>query len=347
MSHHLAGITARNCPQINVTDVYVFKGRHGPVFTLNTNALSSDTGWHQEAIYEIHIDTDGDFCPDMTLRATFEGDGADGATQTASLYLHTGFGCNRDALGLLIARTETSETAAEFGGGVKFFAGRRGEPFYIDGAAVTAVREAVTTGSELDLSKFDPGRATNLFRDSNVHSIVVEIPETLFKALTACAREINFWGAVSVPNEHRAGYRQVDRAATPLAATLFGFDVGDAYNATAPADDEAEWGDQIRAMITAAVIANGYEGDAEAYAAEAAHVTTPDVLPYKIGTAADFTVQNGRGLTENTPEQMFSLVLGGMRVDMGLGPENATGTIKRRFPYLADPIDNGSSRTQP
>jgi hypothetical protein len=333
LSHHLAGLTAKNDPRLNITDFYLFKGEDGPVFVMNTNGLDAASGWHPEARYEIHIDTDGDHVPDVTFTVVFDGD-RHGLGQGTSLYLQVGHGGDRDERAQCIAHASVDH-AVTLSGGLRFYAGRRSDPFFIPETAVTAVRQALTTGTALDLGDFDPLASTNLFGGTTVHSIAIEIEEQVFGALTGCPDSITAWAAVSVPNENKPGHRQVDRSGAPLAATLFGFDQGDAFNAGEPADDEAEWGAQIRAMIAACALANGFEGDAEAYAAEAAKTFVPNVLPYRVGTEADFAKRNGRNLTGNTPEHLFALVLGGKPVDTGLGPQDATGALRRSFPYLA------------
>jgi len=335
LSHHLAGITAKSDTRVNITDFYLFRGNDGPVFVMNTNGRSSESGWHSDAAYEIHIDTDADLRSDLVFKVTFEGDGVDGAAQEATLSLQLG-DCDRDEPGLRIARITTGESVSLLSS-VRFHAGRMGEPFYINGDAVTAVRQAVTTGSALDMGEPNTLEATNLFANSTVHSIVIEVPELVFKALTGFPDSISAWAAVSLPNEHKPGHRQVDRSGAPLAATLFGFDEGDAFNAGEPADDEAEWGAEVRAMIAAAARANGFEGDADAYAAEAARTFVPNVLRYRVGTDANFAKGNGRNLTENTPESLFALVLGGKQVYTGLGPPDASGVLRSQFPYLAAP----------
>lgn len=63
----------------------------------------------------------------------------------------------------------------------------------------------------------------------------------------------------------------------------------------------------------------------------------PEHLPCGIpGTAST----NGKGLIECAPDAVYSLALN-EAVTMGLGPQDATGTLLDRFPYLSEPIKNG------
>lgn len=51
-------------------------------------------------------------------------------------------------------------------------------------------------------------------------------------------------------------------------------------------------------------------------------------------------IHNGKGLIECAPDAVYSLALN-EAVTMGLGPQDATGTLLDRFPYLSEPIKNG------
>ncbi|MCR8573097.1 DUF4331 domain-containing protein [Streptomyces sp. Isolate_219] len=334
MSDHLDGLTAKNDPRLDISDAYVFHGQVGTVFVLNTNPGGSN-GFHHEAVYELKIDVDGDAREEFTLRVTF-GDRDWRGRQEATLALLAGRDAgNRDARGAILARTTTGKKTTG-DGGVRFFAGTAGDPFYIEPTVVAAVRTAVLNGTQVDLSGYEPGKAKNLFAGKNVHSIVVEIPDHFFHGL-----RIGFWGSIAVPTDAGDAWRQTDRAAVPLLSTLFGFNEADDYNAAPPVADDTTWGHQIQGKIAKAVEANGYDGDgdAEEYADAARDILMPDILWYRIGTRAQFTGgrRNGRNLVENVAEEMFELVLH-KSVDGGLDVDSATGTLRSEFPYLSKPV---------
>ncbi|MET8679979.1 DUF4331 family protein [Streptomyces sp. NPDC004647] len=332
MSDHLDGLSAKNDPRLDISDVYLFRGATGTVFVVNTNPGGSN-GFHHEAVYELKIDIKGDAREDFTLRATF-GDHDWRGRQEATLSLLAGpDACNRDADGVVVARTKTGKETTGVGG-IRFWAGAAGDPFYIEPTVVTAVRTSVVEGKALDLSGYDPDKAKNAFADKNVQAIVVEIPDDFFQGIA-----IGFWGAIAVPTDAGDAWRQTDRAAIPLVSTLFGFNEADDYGATQPAVDDATWGGQIQSKIAKAVEANGYDGDAKEYAAEVRDILTPDILRYRIGTSGQFTGggRNGRNLVENVAEEMFELVLH-KAVDGGLDVDSATGTLRSEFPYLSKPV---------
>ncbi|MEV7737573.1 DUF4331 family protein [Streptomyces sp. NPDC088921] len=333
MSHHQDTEAAKQDPRLDISDVYLFKGGTGTVLVMNTNPVSADKGFHPEALYEFHVDTNDDAVADLTLQFRFDEPGADGR-QTWSLYRLAGAeAADRNALGTLLAGGTTEEIATTEHC-VKTFVGKAGDPFYLDGTVVTAIVTAVKTGAKTDLGGFDPGNAANLFAGSNVTAIVLEVPADILGAET-----IGVWATTAL-NDHHGGWIQINRCATPLVSTLFdvteaGFDD---YNLTDPNDDPENYGELVQRKVSALVSANGTHHDPTAYGAAVRDVLLPDVLRYQVGTDAGFGAKNrnGRGLTESAPEAMFEIVLN-TPVAMGLTIDDATGALRTEFPYLSEP----------
>lgn len=331
MSDHLDGITAAADPRLDISDVYLFRGTRGTVFIINTNPVSGTGGFHPEAIYDARIDTNNDAVEDVTLRLKF-GDLDTNGTQPVHLWLLAGrHAADPGATGLMLAAGTTGDPIRG-DSGIRLYAGPAGDPFYIEGSVVTAVRTSILDGTPLDLSGYDPDNPKNLFADTNVMSIVIEVPDSL-AVLARCCR-IGFWGAVNVPTDAGDGYQQPDRAAIPLTSTLFGFNTGDAFNAGHPRDDQATYGDTVQALVAGAVQANGTAADPNEYGQRVRDALLPDILTYRMGTQAGNG--NGRNLTENSPEQAFRLILN-RDVPMGLDANSATGILRRDFPYVAPP----------
>lgn len=362
MSHHHDSLLARQDPRLDISDVYVFRGSRGTVFVVNVNPLSGTGGFHDdESLYEIKIDTDGDTVEDITYRFTFSPItfapfSTRGTQQWELRRLDGAAARDRDAEGTVLLRGVTGEPAelvlpATDGGagagrvggpgraqdgGLRAWAGQAGDPFWIEGSVVTAVKTGIAQGTAPDLDGFDPRQASNLFADTDVHAIVLEVPD----ADLGGAQEIGVWG-VTVLATDAGGWRQINRCATPLLNTLFDLEDPDQhidFNATEPAADRERYGDEVRAAIERGAAAAGAVTDPAAHAARVCDLLLPDVLRYEVGSKAHFGLErrNGRALTDCTPEVMFELVLG-VPVSMGLDASAATGVPRDVFPYLAPP----------
>jgi hypothetical protein len=334
MSHHQDSAAARQDPRLDITDVYLFEGNSGTVFVINTNPLSANRGFNPEALYEFNVDTNGDAIQDLALRFNFLPPDPTGRQSWVLRQLTGADAANRHAPGTIVA-TGTTEEIVTASNGIKIFAGLAGEPFYIEANVVTAVKTAIANGAKLDLSAYNSHTATNLFGSTNVTTLVIEVPSRV-----AGTGTIGFWGTTALDN-HAGGWIQINRCAKPLVNTLFDFTKGGTvdYNATNPSQDLAYYGDLVRQKTAAVVAANGTHIDPDRYGRKVRDLIFPDVLHYEVGTNAYFGAKsrNGKGLTEPTPEAMFEIVLNAP-LDMGLSAEDATGTLRPRFPYLSLPI---------
>jgi hypothetical protein len=69
----------------------------------------------------------------------------------------------------------------------------------------------------------------------------------------------------------------------------------------------------------------------------------PNILPYEVGTPAafGFAEWNGRSLTDNAPNVMFSMAAN-TPVNLGIGKESVTSKPSKTFPYIPAA---GESRT--
>ena len=61
--------------------------------------------------------------------------------------------------------------------GLRVWAGKAGDPFWIEPDVFHAVGHAFQEGTTIDLSGWDPRRAKNLFAGHTVYSMVLEIPD--------------------------------------------------------------------------------------------------------------------------------------------------------------------------
>jgi hypothetical protein len=117
--------------------------------------------------------------------------------------------------------------------------------------------------------------------------------------------------------------------------TQFNEDLGNRLNAGHPRDDFATYGEAVAVSVCRAVSAFGTAEDPKAYAEKVAHRFFPNILPYEVGTPAvfGFAEWNGRSLTDNAPDVMFSIA-GNTPVSLGIGKESVTSKPSKTFPYV-------------
>jgi hypothetical protein len=99
------------------------------------------------------------------------------------------------------------------------------------------------------------------------------------------------------------------------------------------------YGPLVSTLVAGVVAAMGRAPDPQAYGELVAALCFPDILRYEIGTPAvfGFAKRNGRALTDNAPEVMFSIVVNAALSD-GLSCGTATGALRPDFPYVALPV---------
>ena len=117
--------------------------------------------------------------------------------------------------------------------------------------------------------------------------------------------------------------------------TQFNEDLGNRRNAGRPSDDFATYVEAVTKAIAGVVSANGTAQDPKAYAEKVAHRFFPNILPYEVGTPAvfGFAEWNGRSLTDNAPDVMFSIAAN-TPVRLGIGKDSVTLKPSTAFPYV-------------
>lgn len=337
MSHHLDSPLARQDIRLDITDLYVFRGETGTVFAINVchsifGAIPTP-GYHPEGMYEFKIDLNGDAVEELTYRFTFDARDAAGR-QRFILRRIAGEGATDSAApGTVIAEGQTG--AAVAAGGLRIWAGQAGDPFWIEPDVLHAVGHAFQDGTVVDLAGWDRAGAKNLFAGHTVYSIVLEVPDGEF--LAAPEGRIGVWALATLATD-AGGWRSINRVGLPMIHPLFtqyNEDLGNRLNAGVPADDFATYGGQVSRAIAKVVTAFGTSEDPEGYAVRVAHRFFPNILPYVVGTPATFGFAgwNGRSLTDNAPDVMFSLAAN-TPITLGIGKESVTRKPTGTFPYM-------------
>lgn len=339
MSHHLDSPIARQDIRLDITDLYVFRGEQGTVFAINVcHSIFGPIpapGYHPEGMYEFKVDLDGDGIEDITYRLTFDERDEAGRQRYVVRCIQGADAVSPDAPGAVVAEGTTGQTVTK-PGGLRVWAGKAGDPFWIEPDVLHAVGHAFQDGKKVDLSGWDPSRAKNLFAGHTVYSIVLELPDEELHAAGG-NRRIGVW-AVSTLATDAGGWRSINRVGLPMIHPLFtqfNESLGNRLNAGRPADDLATYGETITKAVAGVVSAYGNAEDPRAYGEMVARRFCPNVLPYEVGTPAvfGFALWNGRSLTDNAPNVMFSLAAN-TPVSLGIGKESVTAKPSLAFPYV-------------
>ncbi|WP_405584763.1 DUF4331 family protein [Streptomyces sp. NBC_01190] len=337
MSHHLDTPLAAQNGQLYLDDLFVFPGENSTVFAMDVNSnvtgVYAQPGFHPEARYEFKVHFDGADFETLTYRFSFGDADADG-NQALRLHTLTGPEAREDsAEGELVLEGRTGQPATV--NGIRVWAGRVADPFYIDLTLLAMVNGAVGKGTAVDLSAWRPQDAKNTFADTSVETIVIEVPHD-HAPLRPGAR-IGVWSATKLATD-AGGWRQINRAGHPMMWPIFwpgDTDFANPANTRHPSEDLGAAGGVIADQVAAVVGKTGTSADPKGYGQTVAGQLFPDVLPYVVGTPASFgfATRNGRTHADNAPEAMLSLVTN-MPVPSGLTPAIAKDLRPKDFPYV-------------
>jgi hypothetical protein len=348
MSHHLDSPIARQDIRLDITDLYVFRGETGTVFAINVcHSIFGPIpvpGYHPEGMYEFKVDLNGDAVEELTYRFVFGERDAQGKQTYTVRRVTSAEAIDPAAAGTVVAQGMTGETVST-PLGLRVWAGRAGDPFWIEPDVLHAVGHAFQDGTTIHLAGWDPSQAKNLFAGHTVYSIVLEVPDKELLAGAGDRKRIGVW-ALSTLATDAGGWRSINRVGLPMVHPLFtqfNEDLGNRLNAGRPADDLATHGPAVAKAIAGVVATNGTAEDPQAYGEKFARRICPNVLSYEVGTPASFgfTEWNGRSLTDNAPDVMFS-VAANTPVKLGIGKESVTSKPSKVFPYMPAA---GESRT--
>ena len=314
MSHHLDSPIARQDIRLDITDLYVFRGETGTVFVINVcHSIFGPIpapGYHPEGMYEFKVDLDGDAVEDLTYRLTFDERDAHGKQRYVVRRI-TGRGRGRSAM--RPAPSSRREPPARPSPRRPVCASGRAKPATRSGSSpMCCTRSAMRFRTARPWTCPDgiQANAKNLFAGHTVYSIVLEVPDGELLAGADGNRRIGVW-AVSTLATDAGGWRSINRVGLPMIHPLFtqyNEDLGNRLNAGRPADDFATYGETVTKAIAGVVSANGTAEDPRAYGEKVARRFFPNILPYEVGTPAvfGFAEWNGRSLTDNAPNVMFS-----------------------------------------
>lgn len=343
MSHHLDSPLAHQDIRLDITDLYVFRGEIGTVFAINVcHSIAGPIpapGYHPEGMYEFKIDLDGDAAEDLTFRLKFDERDATGRQHFTLSRIDGADAVGPDATETNLLHGITEETAS-MSSGLRLWAGEAGDPFWIEPDVLHAVGHAFQDGTIIDLSGWDAKQAQNLFADHTVYSIVLEVPDAILLPDVSLDHHIGVWAVATLATD-AGGWRSINRIGLPMIHPLFtqfNEDLGNRLNAGKPSEDFATYGAAITTAVAKVVAAYGTAEDPQDYASTVAHRLFPNILPYKVGTPAAFGFAgwNGRSLTDNAPDVMFTIAAN-TPVSLGIGKESVPRKPSKTFPYVPPP----------
>ena len=181
MSHHLDSPIARQDVRLDITDLYVFPRRNG--HRVRDQRLPLDRRQHPDARLPSrrHVRIQGrprrrcrrrPHLPThfrRTRRAMAGSALCCGASRAQTLSIRT-----RRARS---SRTGAPAKSVTTSAGLRIWAGKAGDPFWIEPDVLHAVGHAFQDGTVVDLSGWNPAKAKNLFAGHTVYSIVLEVPD--------------------------------------------------------------------------------------------------------------------------------------------------------------------------
>lgn len=299
---------------IDICDLFAFQQPDNPdrsvlIMDVNPVAPTYADAFAANAVYEIKIDTNGDAVADIAFRVRFSPKA--GGVQTATLRRAEGAQAAGDDDGgaILFADVPVAfgpEISVAEGGGYRFFAGIRSDPFFFD---LEGYKDGMRfTGSDL-------------FLDKNVFSIVLELPN---RAL-GDGPQVGVWSRVLIPKDGQPFF-QIDRMAHPLVnITITEDEDKNRFNRIAPTRDRELFAEKFAAFFAAS-------GRSPEDARAAALGLLPDILAYDYTMPAGY--RNGRTLSDDIIDIQLALFTNGKVTTDLVGPHQ---DLLEDFPYVGPP----------
>jgi hypothetical protein len=322
MSHHYSGPNfgfPRGDARLDFTDLYAFPkpGDPGksilivdvhPSVSVDPPGPTTVEPFAPEALYELKIDTNGDFVADITfqLRVTSSAGGA----QTATLRRLEGAQAAKTTEGgqVIVEGVPVAagrEAPVTNAGDYRFFVGRRSDPFFFD--VEGALNNFQFTGKDF-------------FADKDICSFVLELPNALLGS-----KQLGLW-ARTLTKADGGKWVQADRGARPSQTPFLSGDQNEAYRAGEPADD-------ARFVAHFAHSLEHTGGYTPEEAKRVAGTLLPDVLRYDPTRPASFGT-NGRGLRDDVADAFLAILTNNKVTNDKAGPH---GDLLTDFPYLGPP----------
>ncbi len=323
--HFISGLQGKY-PAYDLNDTYVFRSSNEGHTTFissanpskpGTTAPASGVTFGEGGLYNLHIAKNDGFKTGMTLVFSFKG----GAVQISQIDAPN---APVGEAGKVLGNGKVGE-AIVLSNGVRVWAGRGRDPFFGNGIDLGKFNAAKRAG------KFEPKlfkTSGDLFAASAASFIVVDVPNTMLGS------EIKVFTTTAV--KHKGDWVQAARHANVLFPYVFLNDtpaVQEDHEQHRPDSDVKE---RRQAVVNnafwAASVSQAKKCDTMAYANKVADAVMPDVLTYKPGTKARYTIGslNGRPLHDDAMNTVLQLMYG-VAID---DSANDMKRYKTAFPYI-------------
>ncbi|MBQ4809837.1 DUF4331 family protein [Pseudoalteromonas luteoviolacea] len=319
-SHHFESKLAQQHPQFDLTDMFVFDSeRRGyTAFMMDVNPTTkSEAAFGKSGVYSFHIARDKSLSGGgITITAHLENDEMvfgliDGANQAIG------------TKGKVFGRVTVGKTA-KFKNGIKVWSGAARDPFVGNSAGIIGFLTTLIGKGELELSQFDNG--VDLFKDFNSSIILVEVPNKMLP------KHIHVYASSAMYNVDQ--WVQVNRLANPLITHMFlannKMEVSEHIHHRPDSDASRKYA--ISGMVLRAVALDRKLPNPVQYADMVADKLLPDMIPYKVGSRAEyrFSKINGRKPHDDAMDAVLSLLVGRKVTDHA----NTFDRHPNKFPYV-------------
>ncbi|HYY55508.1 MAG TPA: DUF4331 family protein [Candidatus Dormibacteraeota bacterium] len=329
---HLDGPSLLTSPSGNlradINDVYVFRAADPSktVLAVTTHPAAgfiSPLDYASNVTYVIDIDRDGDAVEDVAYAVRFAAPAGDGS-QSYTVTRYTGGNARSLSQGVELGGGMRGASAT-LKGGTQVFAGLRSDPFFFDLGAFLAQVAGVqgnlipgvldTTGRS-----FCDANTNDFFSALNTNAIVLEVGSDLLTQ--DGSGTVGVWARTIGPSG------QIDRMGRPAINTVFNHGADKTtFNREAPTQDRANFAASFRATLESF----GYDA---ATASAITNVLLPDVITYRVGSAANGAALNGRALADDVIDAELGIVTNGHITSDCVGPHTDYAAT---FPYLGAP----------
>jgi hypothetical protein len=336
MSHHFDTKLAKEDPNLNVCDLYLFAG--APNTTVMAMTVNPDVGLstpdvlHHEGLYALRFDLNGDAREDVVFKFRFgepRHANKDEQIHVQSFQVRRAVGeAMRGDAGEILIEGETGRVHGK--SGVRVYVGTTPELFAGDAFALHAFLNAFYKDHRYDGDAFL--HRQDFFAKRNITALVLEVPNHLIGE-----GRVHAWATTSLHGH--APEMQVQRWGLPLITHLFltaSNDLKDKFNASVPADDIAFFSKPIAEFAERMSTYAGSVVNPAEYGKQIVARLCPAMLPYVLGTQAAFDQAgfNGRPLGEDVMDVMLTLASNKPLAD-GAAPDRSR--IRSDFPYFGEP----------